>query len=202
MADTGESRPTPTWLRAGMGIMAILAIMWGIEIVDTTLLDDDLQSNGIRPRSVNGLDGIAWSPFLHAGFGHLISNSLPFLILSALVLTRGIRRYTSVSVIVIALGGALVWLLAFTSKSNHIGASGWIFGLLGYLIGAVFYERRPLSFLAAAVAVFLYGGTLLSGFLPREGISWEGHLFGFVAGVVAARVLNQRRSHSTREPGT
>ena len=118
------------------------------------------------------------------------------LILSALVLTRGVRRYTSVSVIVIALGGALVWLFAFTTKSNHIGASGWIFGLLGYLIGAVFYERRPLSFVAAAVAVFLYSGTLLTGFLPRDGISWEGHLFGFVAGVIAARILNQRRSHS------
>ena len=185
-----------------MGILALVGIMWGIEIVDTALLDDDLQRNGIRPRSVNGLDGIAWSPFLHGGFGHLISNTVPFLILSALVITRGARRYVSVSVIVIALGGALVWLLAFTSQSNHIGASGWIFGLLGYLIGAVVYERRPLSFVAAAIAVFLYGGTLLTGFLPRDGISWEGHLFGFVAGVVAARMLNQRRSHSDRGPST
>lgn len=182
--------------------MVALGAMWFVEALDSFLLDDELQRQGIRPRHVTGLDGIALSPFLHSGFRHLISNTIPFAVLSALVLTRGARRYVAVSIVVIALGGALVWLLAVSSNSNHIGASGWVFGLFGYLVAAVWFERRPVSILAAGIAIMLYGSTILFGFVPRPGLSWEGHLFGFLAGVAAARLVSGPRSAPRSQPAT
>ena len=184
----------PDWLRGGLGLLVLaLAAMWVVEIVDTIALDDRMEGNGIRPRSIGGLDGIVWAPFLHGGLPHLISNTIPFLILSGLALARGTRRYLQASLIIIGLGGALVWLFAIGSNENHIGASGWIFGLFAFLVASAWFERRPMSILLGIVAIALYGTTILFGFLPRPGLSWEGHLFGAVAGVVAARVLTKRR---------
>jgi membrane associated rhomboid family serine protease len=174
--------------------------MWFIEIIDTVALDDRLQGNGIQPRSPEGIDGILWSPFLHGGFAHLISNTIPFAILSGLTLVRGVRRYVSASAIIIVLGGLLVWLFAIGSNENHIGASGWVFGLFGFLIASAWFEKRPLSIGLAIVALALYGSTILFGFLPRPGLSWEGHLFGFVAGVAAARILTTRRARAADTP--
>jgi len=169
--------------------------MWAIEIIDIGL-GGSLDSNGIMPRQVDGLDGIVWSPFLHSGFPHLISNTIPFAVLSGLVLLRGPRRWLQASAIIIAVGGLLVWALAIGSNENHIGASGWVFGLFGFLVATAFFERRPLSIGIALITLFLYGGTILFGFLPTPGISWEGHLFGFIAGIIAARVLTKRKAKS------
>ena len=196
-----QSSRFPAWVRGGAGMIAVtLAVMWIVEILDTVALDDRLQGNGIRPRSVDGIDGIVWSPFLHGGFRHLISNTIPFAILSGLVLVRGVRRWMAASAVIIVLGGALVWLLALGSNEVHIGASGWVFGLFGFLVASAWFERRPVSIVLAIVAVMLYGGTILFGFLPRPGLSWEGHLFGFIAGVVAARMLTARRARASEEP--
>lgn len=194
---TSES-PVPVWLRGGLGVIVIaLGAMWMIEILDTIVLDDRLESNGIRPRTLDGLDGIIWAPFLHGGFPHLISNSIPFVVLSGLALTGGLRRYVTASVLIIAIGGVLVWLLAIGSNENHIGASGWVFGLFGFLIAAAWFEKRPLSIIVALAALFIYGSTILFGFVPRPGLSWEGHLFGFIAGIVAAKLVTNR---SSRDP--
>ena len=106
--------------------------------------------------------------------------------MSGLALATGIRRYATASVIIVGLGGLLLWLFAFGSDEIHIGASGWVFGLFGYLVANAWFERRPISILTALVAIALYGTTVLFGFLPRTGVSWEGHLFGAVAGVIAA----------------
>ena len=168
--------------------------MWIVQILNSVVPGVSLESNGIQPRSVEGLDGILWSPFLHSGFPHLISNTIPFVILSALALTRGTTKWLSASAIIIMLGGALVWALAIGANENHIGASGWVFGLFGYLVAAAWFERRPLAIGLGLAALFLYGGTILFGFVPRPGLSWEGHLFGFIAGVVAARLLTRRRT--------
>jgi len=167
--------------------------MWIIEIVDSFILSSRLEQQGIAPRKISGLDGILWSPFLHGGFGHLIGNSIPFALLSGLALARGFTRYLSASAIIIVLGGLLVWLFAIGNNEVHIGASGWIFGLFGYVVANAWFERRIRSIVAAVVAIVLYGSTILFGFLPSPGLSWEGHLFGFIAGVVAGRVLAQRR---------
>lgn len=193
--------PRTNALTVAAGVIGgALAVMWLVEILDSTVLDDSLQSNGIRPRRTDGLDGILWSPFLHSGFAHLLSNTIPFAVLSALSLTRGLRRHLTASAIIIGLGGALVWLFAIGSNENHIGASGWVFGLFGLLVASAWFERRPLSIAVGIAALVLYGGTIVFGFVPRPGLSWEGHLFGFVAGVVAARLLTSRRAVAIPEP--
>lgn len=178
----------------------LLAIMWIIEALDSSILGDRLQSNGILPRSTAGLDGILWSPFLHSGFPHLISNSIPFVVLSALVLTGGRSRYLRASAIIIVLGGLLVWAFAIGSNENHIGASGWVFGLLGFTLAAALREKRPVSILAAVIAIVAYGGIIIASFVPTDGISWEGHLFGFIAGIVAARLIVKKRSLPSLDP--
>ncbi len=194
---TSQDRPAvPEWLTGRLGlVVGALAVMWIAEIVDT-VLGGDLDGAGIRPRMVDGLDGILWSPFLHSGFPHLISNTIPFAVLSALVLVRGPRLWINASVIIVALGGLLVWAFAIGSNEVHIGASGWVFGLFGFLVASAFFERRPLSIGIGLITLFLYGGTILIGFVPRPGLSFEGHIFGFVAGVVAARVLTSRKVKS------
>jgi len=188
--DTGSSkRSIGDVIKGSLRLVgAILAMMWVIELVDTFALDDRLQANGIRPRTRDGLDGVLWSPFLHSGFPHLISNSVPFVVLSALTLTGGLARYVKASTVIIVLGGLAVWGLAIGSNENHIGASGWVFGLLGFLLAAAVLERKPVTIAVGLVALVFYGGMIL-GFVPREGISWEGHLFGFGAGIIAAKLI-------------
>ena len=106
--------------------------------------------------------------------------------LSALTLTGGLARYIKASAIIIVLGGGLVWAFAIGSNENHIGASGWVFGLLGFLLAAAVIERKPVTIAAGLVALVFYW-SLIFGFVPTEGISWEGHLFGFIAGIAAAK---------------
>ena len=178
---------------------AILALMWIIETLDTFVLGGWLQTNGIRPRTLGGLDGILWSPFLHAGYAHLISNSPPFLILSALTLTGGLARYLKASAIIIGLGGLMVWAFAIGSNENHIGASGWVFGLLGFLLATAVIEKSLGTIAVGALALFFYW-SFVFGFVPRSGISWEGHLFGFIAGIIAARLMMSKRSKQTTLP--
>jgi len=191
-ANATSSRSIGDMIMGSLKIVgALLAAMWLIEALDTFALDDRLQRNGIRPRSRDGLDGILWSPFLHSGFPHLISNSIPFLVLSALTLTGGVARYVKASAIIIGLGGLLVWGLAIGSNENHIGASGWVFGLLGFLLAAAVLERKPVTIAVGLVALIFYGGMVL-GFVPRDGISWEGHIFGFIAGIAAAKLIVSR----------
>ena len=199
--DSGEGSRLPEWLTGRLGLVAAaLAIMWGLEVVDTGL-GGRLDAQGIRPRRVDGLDGILWSPFLHDGFRHLISNTIPFAVLSGLVLLRGPKRWINASIIIILLGGLLVWGLAIGSNEVHIGASGWVFGLFGFLVASAFFERRPLSIGIGLVTLFLYGGTILFGFVPRPGLSWEAHLFGFIAGIIAARILTSRSTKSDTGSG-
>lgn len=181
-------------------VIGLLGSMWIIEALDTAVLMDRLQRNGILPRSTDGLDGIIWSPFLHSGFPHLISNSVPFALLSTLVLTGGRARYIKASLLIILIGGLMVWAFAIGNNENHIGASGWVFGLLGFLIAAALLEKRAVSLLAGAVAMFFYGGIIISGITPTEGISWEGHLFGFIAGLVAAKLTVPKKSLPSFDP--
>ena len=194
MAPGGIAKRAP-WLgrllSTGFGILAAwLAVMWAVEIIDSLILSDALQPNGIHPRRLDGLDGILWAPFLHSTFGHLISNSIPFLALGFLVSLRGLRYWVLVTLVALVGGGALTWLVG--GAGNHIGASGVVFGYFGALMGAAFYDRRPRAIAPALVALVLYSG-LVVGVVPQDGISWEGHLFGLVFGVLAARALARSR---------
>ncbi len=186
-----RSRWSSTVATAVISLVAIVALWWAIEILDTYLLDDRLQSNGIVPRQTRGFDGILWSPFLHSDFGHLMSNTFPFLILSGLIMLRGFQRWVTITLIGMFLGGLLTWLIGGTG--NHIGASGIVFTYFGALFGAAFFERRPAAFAPALVALVMYTTTVIVGLVPQDSVSWEGHLSGFVAGVVASRLLAEPR---------
>lgn len=178
-------------LSTGFGILAAaLVAMWAIEIVDTVALDSELQTNGIHPREFAELDGVLWAPFLHSTFAHLISNSIPLLVLGSLVALRGLRYWTWMTVSIVIIGGGLTWLLG--GSGNHIGASGVVFGYFGALMGAAVFERRIAALATALVALFLYS-SILVGLIPQIGISWEGHLFGLVAGFGVARSLRTPR---------
>jgi len=165
----------------------MLAVMWVTEIVDVPL-DGRLDRFGIRPRRVDGLDGVVLAPFLHGGFGHLIANTFPFLFLGGIIAGGTMARFVRVTLIVGLIGGFGTWLTG-PSRSIHIGASGLLFGYLTYLISRGFFARK-LTYIAGGILVFLLYGGILWGLLPSPGVSWQGHLFGAAGGVAAAWFLH------------
>lgn len=161
-----------------------LAVLWVIQIINVS---GWLNSFGIFPRTLSGLVGLVTAPFLHGGFGHLIANTIGILTVGAMVVLRSRRHFVQVAVIGAILGGGLVWL--FGRSAYHVGASGVLFAWLGYLLTTGIFERRLLS-IATSVLAFIFFGGMVWGVLPTlPGVSWESHLFGFLAGVVAARAL-------------
>ena len=171
-------------------LMACVALAGLVELGDALVPGRWLDSQGIVPRTMYGLWGIGFAPWLHGGFAHLIANTVPFLTLGFLVILRGLGTFIGVSLLVIVLGGLGVW--AFGQAGLHIGASGLIFGYIGYLLARGYFERSFGSLAVAVVVAVLYGGALW-GVLPGQpGISWEGHLFGFLAGVATAGIMRSR----------
>ncbi|MDJ1183510.1 rhomboid family intramembrane serine protease [Roseofilum casamattae] len=169
----------------------LAATFWAVEIIDVLIYRGHLDRYGIYPRYIPGLRGIVWSPFLHGDFTHLIANTAPFLILGWLVMLQETADFFWVSAIAMLVGGMGVWL--FGSPAFHIGASGVIFGYLGFLLSRGFFERNFPSIALSLGVGFVYGG-LIWGVLPGQpGVSWEGHLFGFIGGVIAARFLARRK---------
>ena len=184
----GSDRQQALVLVGGMAV-----VMWVLEVIDQVFSGADLDQYGIRPHDApDGLLGIVSAPFLHAGFGHLIGNTVPFLVLGGMVALSGLARVAVATLIVVGVGGLGVWLFAPTG-TDHIGASGVVFGYAAYLIARGFFSRNLLHLGVGVLVIGLYGTTLLFGLAPRDGISWQGHLFGAVGGVVAARLLDARR---------
>ncbi|MEO0869539.1 MAG: rhomboid family intramembrane serine protease [Cyanobacteria bacterium J06642_11] len=169
----------------------VLVTLWSIEIIDFLVFRGRLNQYGIRPRSLSGLWGIGFAPFLHGDFKHLIANTLPLLTLSWWVMMQSIRTWVMATIIITFLGGAGTWLLGglLTGPSVHIGASGLVFGYVGFLIGRGFYERT-MGAIAVALFIMVTYGAMFWGLFPTQpGISWESHLFGFIGGVIAAYLL-------------
>lgn len=192
MSSSGEEKAIAQEFKTQVLILGgLVAIMWAVEILDQFVfrlgMRQTLDIYGIMPRSVIGLRGILFAPFLHGNFAHLIGNTVPFIVLGWLIMLRETSDFLWVSLISAFVSGLGTWL--FGSSGVHIGASGVIFGYLGYLLLRGYFER---SMTAIALSLFvgtLYG-SLIWGILPtRIGISWEGHLFGFLGGVLAARLL-------------
>jgi membrane associated rhomboid family serine protease len=176
-----------------MVLGGFVTTIWTLEIVDT-ILRGALDRFGILPREIIGLRGILFAPFLHFGFAHVAANTVPFLILGWLVMLRGASSFFAVSIISAFISGAGTWI--FGSRGLHIGASGMIFGYLGYLLFRGFFERSMSAIAISLIVGFTYGG-LVFGVLPgRAGISWEGHLFGFIGGAIAAKLLSEEKGSS------
>ncbi|MFA4929664.1 MAG: rhomboid family intramembrane serine protease [Patulibacter sp.] len=174
-----------------MLVAAMVALMWIVEVIDA-IADQRLDQFGIIPRQVSGLDGIVFSPFLHSGFGHLISNTVPFLILGAVIALNGAIRVLQVTVIVGLVAGIGVWLFA-ASNTLTVGASGIVMGYATYLIARGVFSRRAFELLIGVVIAVVWGGMVLSSLLPEDGVSWQAHLFGGIGGVIAAWLLTADR---------
>jgi membrane associated rhomboid family serine protease len=139
------------------------------------------QRLAIVPRTTGGLVGIAAGPFLHANLAHLVANLPPFVVLGALVLRKGSARFLETAGLVAVGSGLLVWL--FARKGAHLGASGVVFGLFGYLLALAYFTRTTSDIAVAAVVLLAYGG-MLAGLKPaRRETSWEGHVFGLLVGM-------------------
>jgi membrane associated rhomboid family serine protease len=168
-------------------LVALVGLMWLSEVVDTAL-HGRLDQYGIIARDPQGLVGIITAPFLHLGFGHLISNTLPLVTLGLIIAVSGARRLFAVTAMVVVIGGFGTWLIS-PPNTITIGASGLVFGYAAYLITRGLFNRRLGQVLIGIVVVVVWGSALLGGLLPQDGISWQGHLFGGIAGILAAWVL-------------
>ena len=174
-----------------LAVLVMLAVMWIVEIVDVPL-DGRTDGYGIRPREIGGLDGVVFAPFLHAGFGHLIANTVPFAVLGGVIALGSSKHFAQVTIITGLVAGLGTWLTG-RSHSIHLGASSLVFGYLLYLMSRGIFARRPTWILGGVLVAAVYGG-ILWGVLPTQpGISWQGHLFGAIGGVCAASSIHERR---------
>jgi membrane associated rhomboid family serine protease len=168
-------------------VLAMVLLMWGLEIADQAT-GETLDRHGIEPRDDDGLIGIVAAPFLHAGFAHLVSNTVPFVAMGLLIALEGARRVLLATAIVAFVSGFGTWLVG-PEGTVHVGASGVVFGYATYLLTRGVFNRRLGELAIGVLIAVVWGGALLGGLLPEEGISWQGHLFGAIGGVVAARML-------------
>jgi membrane associated rhomboid family serine protease len=186
MKDITQTLKSQAWILGSM-----VAIMWVVMIADTFVFNHQLKAFGILSQNLVGLRGIIFAPLLHANFAHLISNTVPFIVLGWLVMLWETSDLLVVTVISMLVGGLGTWLFG-GANTVHIGASGVIFGYLGYLLFRGYFERK-LSSIVMSLFVFGAYGPVLFGLLPGvPGISWQGHLFGFVGGAVAAKLAAQK----------
>lgn len=171
---------------------AFLAVLWLVEFVDVSVFHGGLDRFGIVPRTGVGLLGIFAAPFLHGGWDHLANNTVGILLLGGLTLAVGRREFFAVTAVGIVVGGLGTWI--FGRPPVHIGASGLVFAYLGYLLLRGWYDRRFGSIALAALVGWAYGSMVFGMFpvLTPGNISWEGHLFGFLGGVLTARMLHRR----------
>ena len=181
----------------GIIIGSIVGVMWLLELIDILFLNQRLNLFGIRPRDTGYMWGIAFAPFLHGGISHLLANTPPFIALGWLVLARSRKEFLWVTIVVTLSSGLGAWLFG-ASNSVHIGASGVIFGYFGFLLARGFFDRQLVSIALSLIVGAIYG-YLLWGVLPNQpNVSWQGHLFGFLGGVLLARGIAQKRGNISK----
>ncbi|WP_340679137.1 rhomboid family intramembrane serine protease [Paraglaciecola sp.] len=171
-------------------VVVLVAVLTLIEVLNL-LSGRMLNQLGNIPRYVPGLKGVIFGPFIHGSLQHFFSNIIPLAIFTYLMLQYGSRRYLLVSIWIIILSGMLVWL--FGRSASHVGASGLIYGYFGYIVLAGFLGKSIKLLLISLLVAFFYGG-LIFGVMPTSPfVSWESHLFGFIAGLIAAKLWAKPR---------
>jgi membrane associated rhomboid family serine protease len=165
-------------------ILAVTGLCWLVFLVNNVLCSARLNAYGIWPRHLSGLPGIIWSPFLHGSFPHLVANTVPLLVLGAILCARNASEFIRVCAAGIFLGGVLTWL--FARNAIHIGASGLVFCFFGYLASQAYFKRTIGSLILSVICIVGYGGMLRGLFPHSGGISWESHVAGLIAGIVIA----------------
>jgi membrane associated rhomboid family serine protease len=178
-------------------LAAIVGVMWIVEIINT-IDSNDLDRDGIYARSFSHLWGILTAPFIHASFAHLIGNTIPFVFLGLIIALRGAGRLALVTAIVIVIGGLGTWLIAPAGVST-VGASGVVFGYAAYLLARGFFNRSVLELFTGVIVGVVWGAALLASIVPHYGVSWQGHVCGALAGVLAAWLLRRERPKTRAE---
>jgi membrane associated rhomboid family serine protease len=177
--------------KAFVAMCAFVPILFVVELVDMQLDGRLDRVGGIHPRDVGGLDGIVFAPLLHVDYTHLVGNSIPLILMGTFVLAAGGSRFVASTIMIALVSGVGVWIFG-PSDAVTVGASGVIFGYLGVLLTRGLVERSWWNVAVGSLIALLYGWSLL-GVLPTdERISWQGHLFGFIGGVLAAIVFRRR----------
>jgi membrane associated rhomboid family serine protease len=187
-----------SWTGALILMSAVCAVLWVVQIINAQH-HYSFDRFGLRPRQVDGLWGVLTQPFLHQSYGHLLSNTVPLVAIGWALMLSGLRAWATVTAIVLVVGGLLTWLVA--PSGLIVGASGVVFGWLGYLIARAYFSRK-LRWIVVAVLVLLFFGTLLTNLLPSydSNVSWESHACGFAAGILAGAVLHPRRPRAAKLP--
>jgi membrane associated rhomboid family serine protease len=177
--------------RAGIELLvALVGLMWIVQLINS--LDHyALDSDGIHARDVARIWGIFTAPFLHVSWAHLIANTIPFVFMGLIIALEGVRRFAVVTLIVIVAGGLGTWLIS--PDVTTVGASGVVFGYATYLLTRGIFNRNVLELLTGAVVAVVWGSALLASVVPHGNISWQGHVCGGIAGILAAWLLSADR---------
>jgi membrane associated rhomboid family serine protease len=208
VASAPADKTRPGLMVGGATVASFVALLYVIEAIDQ-VSGSRLEQDGIRPLEVDGLWGVLWAPLLHANWAHLIANTVPALVLGFLVSLAGMSRFIYATAIVWILGGLGTWLIGNLGaphgvETNHIGASGLIFGWLTFLIVFGFFTRHAWQIIVGIVVFLVYGGILWGALPGTFGVSWQGHLCGGIAGVIAAYLLAgpERKARAKRKIST
>lgn len=164
-----------------------VGILWLFNVLNWTLLKGWLNQFGIIPRRLRGLLGILFSPLLHGNFNHLLFNTVPLFFLGLFILSMGEQLFYFVTAFIWIVGGTALWIVG--RRGNHIGASGLISGYFGYILANAYQQPTFTAIFCAAVAFYYFGGILLSLFPGKAEMSWEGHLIGFLSGILAMLMI-------------
>ncbi|MBS0350238.1 MAG: rhomboid family intramembrane serine protease [Proteobacteria bacterium] len=167
-------------------LLWIAIVLWLVLLINK-LMGYRLNFLGIVPRTASGLIGILFAPLLHASANHLFFNIIPLLALAGFILIAGTTLFWKVTVCIILFSGILTWLLG--RRAIHIGASALVTGYWGYLLFNAYRHPSMMAFILAIICVYYFGGIFLGLFPSEERVSWEGHLFGFVAGIATNYLL-------------
>ncbi len=163
----------------------ILLIPWAIYFI--SCFNKRILLLGIIPRHLIGLRGVIFAPLLHANFNHIFFNSIPLLVLSCFILIGGLHYYLIVTLIITLLSGLAIW--CFAKNGLHIGASALITGYWSFLVSNIYQQATPITIILGILSIYYFAAIFL-GIFPREkGVSWQGHLFGLLAGIATSYLL-------------
>jgi membrane associated rhomboid family serine protease len=186
--------------REGIALLIlIVTVMWVVQAINAVDSGLNLDSDGIYPRNVSHLWGILTSPFLHLNWSHLIGNTVPFVLMGLMIALRGAARLALVTAVIIVVGGLGTWLIA-PAHTVTVGASGVVFGYATYLFSIGVFNRSLLEIGVGLVVGVVWGGALLASIVPHTGVSWQAHVCGAIAGVVAAYLTAARKRAAAGAP--
>ena len=176
----------------GMAIpFLLLVIIWGVHFINLSFPTLNIYAYGVLPREISGLKGILFSPFIHStsdNFSHIFNNSVPLFVLTYFFMVSYKSIFTKVTVFIWLFSGVCVWLAA--RENYHIGASSVIYGLAFFLFFSGIFSKNKRLIAISLIVAFLYGSMIWGIFPGEERISWEGHLFGGLSGVIMAFYYN------------